>query len=250
VASMKHSMLRDFVSRLLVHSSLNKDEIDAITNLDGCVVEVPARTDFMGQNDHVDYCCLVTEGLVGGFRQMKSGARQIIGFNIPGEMTNLQSLVNPTAGWGMSALTKTKVLRIAHADLRRLAAHHPGITVAFWRNCVTDASLLAEWVVNVGRRNATARVAHLLCEMALRYEQARQGSRRSFVLPATQPDLGDATGLTSVHVNRTLSVLKDRFIVSKQAGRVTIHDWDALVATAGFNPAYMMLDRSDVSPEV
>jgi CRP-like cAMP-binding protein len=247
---MKHSMLRDFVSRLLVHSSLNKDETDAINNLDGCVVEVPARTDFMGQNDHVDYCCLVTEGLVAGFRQMKSGARQIIGFNIPGEMTNLQSLVNPTAGWGMSALTKTKVLRIAHADLRRLAVHHPGITVAFWRNCVADASILAEWVVNVGRRNATARVAHLLCEMALRYEQARQGSRRSFVLPATQPDLGDATGLTSVHVNRTLSVLKDRFIVSKQAGRVTIHDWDALVATAGFNPAYMMLDRSDVSPEV
>jgi CRP-like cAMP-binding protein len=250
VKSIKSAALRNFAYRLVARSSLTENEVGGLLDLDGVLKDVPARTDIMRQGDNVDYCSLVVDGLVAGFRQRKSGARQIIQLSIPGDMTDLSLLMSPSSGWGMSALTRTTVLRIAHADLRRLIMIHPGIVEAFWRDCVVDASLLAEWVVNVGRRDATARVAHLLCEMALRYEQARQGSRRSFTLPATQPDLADATGLTSVHLNRTLAVLRDRAIVSKQAGQVTVHDWGELVATADFNPAYMMLDGPAVPFEL
>jgi CRP-like cAMP-binding protein len=157
-------------------------------------------------------------------------------------MADLPSVVSPKAGWGLSALTSTTILRIPHADLRRVAVKHPGIAEAFWRDCVADGSIFSEWVVNVGRRDAISRVAHLFCEMAIRCEQAGQGDRRSFPLPITQTGLGDASGLTSVHVNRTLKELRKQSIVEHRSGTVTIHDWDRLVKTGDFDAGFLLFD--------
>jgi CRP-like cAMP-binding protein len=157
-------------------------------------------------------------------------------------MADLPSVVSPKAGWGLSALTSTTILRIPHAGLRRIDAKHPGIAEAFWRDCVADGSIFSECVVNVGRRDAISRIAHLFCETAIRCEQAGQGDRRSFPLQITQTDLGDATGLTNVHANRTLRELREQSIVELRSGTVTIHDWDRLVKTGDFDAAYMLLD--------
>jgi CRP-like cAMP-binding protein len=151
-------------------------------------------------------------------------------------------VVSPKSAWGLAALAPTTILRLPHADLRRLAAKYPGIAEAFWRDCVADGSIFSEWVVNVGRRNALARLAHLFCEMAIRCEQAALGDRRSFPLPIIQTDIGDATGLTSIHVNRTLRELRLRSIVELRSGIVTIHDWDKLVAIGDFDASFMLLD--------
>jgi CRP-like cAMP-binding protein len=107
---------------------------------------------------------------------------------------------------------------------------------------VADGSIFSQWVVNVGRRNALSRIAHLLCEMAIRCNRAGQGNRTSFTLPITQADLGDATGLTNIHVNRTLRELRTQGIVELRAGTVTIPDWNRLVSVADFDAAYMLLD--------
>jgi CRP-like cAMP-binding protein len=157
-------------------------------------------------------------------------------------MADLPSVVSPKSGWGLSALTDTTILRIAHTDLRRIAAKHPGVAEAFWRDCVADGSIFSEWVVNVGRRDAFSRLSHLFCEMAIRSEQAGQGDRSGFPLPITQSDLGDATGLTGVHVNRTLKELREQSIVELRGGRITIHDWDRLVKTGDFDAGFMLLD--------
>jgi CRP-like cAMP-binding protein len=157
-------------------------------------------------------------------------------------MADLPSVVHPKSAWGLAALTKTSILRIPHVELRRLAARHSGIAEAFWRDCVADGSIFSEWVVNVGRRDALTRVAHLLCEMAIRRERAKQGDRSSYPLPLTQADLGDATGLTSVHINRTLRELRERSLATFHHGMVTIQDWDGLVAVGDFDDAFMLLD--------
>jgi CRP-like cAMP-binding protein len=157
-------------------------------------------------------------------------------------MADLPSVVCPKSGWGLTALTSTTILRIAHADLRRVAATHTGIAEAFWRDCVADGSIFSEWVVNVGRRDALSRLAHLFCEMAIRCEQGGQGDRRSYPLPITQNDVGDATGLTGVHVNRTLKELRTKSLVEMRSGTVTIHDWDQLVEAGDFDAGFMLLD--------
>jgi CRP-like cAMP-binding protein len=86
------------------------------------------------------------------------------------------------------------------------------------------------------------RLAHLFCEMAIRCEKAGQGDRKSFALQITQADLGDATGLTGVHVNRTLRELRERSIVTARVGRVTIHDWEHLVRVGEFDDTFMLLN--------
>jgi CRP-like cAMP-binding protein len=236
------SALQLFVKRLASRSILTEEEESAILGLKGQVKHASAHVDFVRQGEQVDHSCLVVEGLVGRFGQNRNGARQITCFHIPGDMADLPSVVCPKSGWGLAALTSTTILRIPHADLRRVAARHPGVAEAFWRDCVADGSIFSEWVVNVGRRDAAARLSHLFCEMALRCERAGQGDRHSFLLPATQADLGDATGLTSVHVNRTLKELRARSVVTARSGRVTIHDWDQLVSAGDFDEGFMLLD--------
>jgi CRP-like cAMP-binding protein len=234
--------LQLFVKRLASRSILTDEEVSAVLGLKGQTREVASHVDFVRQGEQVDHACLVVEGLVGRFGQNADGARQITCIHIPGDMADLPSVVSPKAGWGLSALTRTTILRIPHTDLRRAAAKHPGLAEAFWRDCVADGSIFSEWVVNVGRRDAISRLAHLLCEMGIRREQAGQGDRAAFPLPMTQTDLGDATGLTSVHVNRTLKELREQSIVELRSGIVTIHDWDKLAKTGDFDAAFMLLD--------
>jgi CRP-like cAMP-binding protein len=239
--NLHSSALQLFVNRLTSRSVLTDQEVTAVLNLKGQIKQLAAHSDFVPLGEQVDHSCLVVDGLVGRFGQNGEGARQITCLHIAGDMADLPSVVSPKAGWGLEALAKTTVLRVPHAELRRAANQHSGLAEAFWRDCVADGSIFSEWVVNVGRRDALSRLAHLFCEMAIRSEKAGQGNSSSFPLPITQTDLGDATGLTSIHVNRTLKALRTRSIVELRSGTVTIHDWDQLVATADFDVGFLLL---------
>jgi CRP-like cAMP-binding protein len=190
----------------------------------------------------VDHSVLVVDGLVGRYGQNGEGLRQITCFHIRGDMADLPSVVSPKSAWGLCTMTKSVLLRLSHKELRRIAAAHPGVAEAFWRDCVADSSIFSQWVVNVGRRDALTRLAHMFCEMAIRSELAGLGDKSSYPLPATQTDLGDATGMTSVHINRTLKELKARSIMTAHGGTVTIEDWDQLVSVGDFEPGFMLLD--------
>jgi CRP-like cAMP-binding protein len=239
---LQTAALQMFVNRLTSRSVLTDEEVEALLGLNGHLAEVAPRIDFVRYGESVDHACLIVKGLAGRYGQNTNGTRQITCLHIPGDMADLPSVVSPKAGWGLCALTSTTILRLPHADLRRLAAKYPGIAEAFWRDCVADGSMFSEWVVNVGRRDAISRVAHVFCQMAIRYEQLGQGNRHGFTLPIKQPDLADATGLTGVHINRTLRELRVRSIVELHAGTVTVHNWDKMVTIGDFDAGFMLLD--------
>jgi CRP-like cAMP-binding protein len=234
--------LQLFVDRLTSRSVLSNAEVTAILGLNGAIKQVAAHKDIVRFGDRVSHSCLLIEGLIGRFGQNNEGKRQLTCLHIPGDMADLVSVVSPKTGWGLAALAPTTILHIPHAELRGVTASHPGIAEAFWRDSAADGSIFAEWVVNVGRRDALTRVAHVFCEMAFRFEKSGHGDRHSYSLPMTQEHLGDATGLTSVHVNRTLRDLRDKSVVDFRGGTVTIQDWDLLVSTGDFDPAYLLLD--------
>jgi CRP-like cAMP-binding protein len=240
--------LQPFVDRLETRSELTRGEVSELLTLAGETEKVAAHIDFVRAGEPVDHSCLVIDGLVGRYGQNTDGSRQITCLYIAGDMADLPSVVSPRSAWGLCALAPSTILRIPHRDLRRVAASNPGIAEAFWRDCVADGSIFSEWVVNVGRREATSRLAHLLCEMAVRSEQAGLGDRGSYRLPITQTDLGDATGLTSVHVNRKLKILERQSVVTLRLGMVTVHDWEQLARIADFDPGYLLLE--DVSPRI
>jgi CRP-like cAMP-binding protein len=225
-----------------MRSVLTQEEKAAVLDLSGQVKQFAPHIDIVRLGEEVDHACLVVEGLVGRFGQNRDGVRQITCLHIPGDMGDLPSVVSPKSGWALSALTRTTVLQIPHCELRRVAAKHSGVAEAFWRDCVADGSIFSEWVVNVGRRSAISRLAHVFCEMGIRCERSGQGNRHSFPLPISQTDLGDATGLTNVHVNRTLKELRGRSVVSARDNRVTVYDWNELVSIGDFDDSYMLLN--------
>jgi CRP-like cAMP-binding protein len=234
------SNIRPFLERLCSRSVLTESEQNRILALPVRVKQAATNQDFVAPGQKVDHACYVVEGLVGRFDQNAHGERQITALHIPGDMPDLHSVVQPTATSALQALSTSTILQIPHTALRAIAAAHRAIAEAFWRDCMVDSMILAQWVVNVGRRDAESRIAHLLCEMAYRYKAQRTGST-VFELPMTQWQLAEATGLTAVHVNRTLKKLHEIGTTFRNR-RVRIEDWNALGEIGEFDPAYLQED--------
>lgn len=233
--------LQLFLDRLTIRSVLSSEEREAILNLPTLASHVKGNHDFVRIGERVDHCCFIVEGMMGRFGQTSNGDRQITALHVPGDIADLHSVVRPVGTSAIQALSTTTVLRISHKDLRNVASRFPAVAEAFWRDCMVDAAVLSQWVVNVGRRDAKTRMAHLLCEMAVRTGDD-QTPQLSYLFPATQAHLGDMTGLTPVHVNRMLKALRDDGMVSVRNGTVQIHDWDRLTKLGEFDAEYLDAD--------
>ena len=243
MSSSSHSHMQLFVDRLLERSALDREEQDAILALPGQSIAYDRRRDIVELDDTTGSAFLVASGMVGRFAQTGSGTRQYTAFYLPGDMVDLHSTVRAVGLGGVNANCDVVILRVSHTALRQVAARFPAIAEAFWRDCMLDAAVLMQWAVNVGRRDAQTRLAHLVCEMAIRSGEDRTASTR-YALPLTQENIGDATALTSVHVNRCLKALSG--LVSMKAGTVEIHNWKALARAGDFDPAYLVSDTSPV----
>lgn len=237
-----------FVDRVNRCSPLRDEESDALLGLSGNISVARANMDIVAPGETTTHACLVLDGLAGRFGQVIDGRRQITALHVAGDMCDLPSVVTPRAGWALQALSPTAILRIPHAQLLEVARAYPNVAEAFWRDCSLDASVLSQWLVNVGRRDARARLAHLLCEMALRMESAGLGDRHVFRLQATQTQLGDALGLTPVHVNRTIQTLRKMGLVAIRSPEVRILDWDALANLGDFDDDYLQIDLGRRQP--
>ncbi|WP_260597179.1 Crp/Fnr family transcriptional regulator [Sphingomonas endolithica] len=231
--------LQPFVDRLTIRSILNEEERQAILALPTQEVLLRSRLDYLHVNEETSHAALVVSGMIARFGQTSDGARQLTAFHLPGDMADLLSAVRPIGIGGMNALCETVILRVPHAAIRALAARYPSIAEALWRDCMLDAAILMEWVVNVGRRNAQTRIAHIFCEMAIRAGHNRKAVQE-YAFPVTQEQLGDAASLTGVHVNRTLRALRD--VVTLINGTVRIHDWAKLTRVGDFDATYLTAD--------
>ena len=240
-----HSAMSRFLARLISRSSLNREERDAILRLSFHTEQKRPNFDIVTPGETVSHACLVAHGLAARYDQMADGKRQNTAFYWPGDMCDLHSVVCPTAGWGIVALTTTTILKVPHQELCDIANKYPAIAMAFWRDGTVDASILAKWVGNLGRRDARARIAHLLCECGLRMEEIGLGTRTCFNLDVSQQQLGDSTGLTPVHVNRTLQALRGEKIISSAGRMVHVDDWKRLSEIAEFNSDYLLFGAAN-----
>jgi CRP-like cAMP-binding protein len=175
------------------------------------------------------------------FRQkiLSDGSRQILSFHIPGEFLDLQNCLLEVADHNVQALSRCLVAIIPKELLLQVMSARPAVRQAIWLDSLLDASVFREWIANVGRRDAKQRIAHLLCELALRLKVAGIGAGPTFDFPLTQEQIADATGLTAVHTNRTLQALRRSGLISLTASKLTILDWDALAGAGDFNERYL-----------
>jgi CRP-like cAMP-binding protein len=232
-----------FVGRLGALSPLSRKDIAALLALPNEAARFRGNVDIELPGHGFEHACLVASGLVARFAQLADGSRQFTALHIPGDMADIHRIATPMAGSALQTLSTTTIVRVPAMSLRSVAFNSPAITQAFWAYSAVDAAVLAQWAVNLGRRDAKARIAHFLCEMGMRSEFSGQGSCNEFLLEASQGQIGDALGLTAVHVNRTLKTLKQSKVISIDGRIIRVRDWALLTAIGDFDPTYLQLQQ-------
>ena len=222
---------------------LSEDEKDVLRKLSGTIKTVGPRQDLVREGDRPAECCLILEGFAYRDKLTDEGKRQIFSFHIPGDIPDLQSLHLDVMDHSLSALCATKALFIPHETVRDLTRRCPRLGDAFWRDTLIDGAVFREWILNLGRREAYGRMAHLLCELYVRLKAVGLTNGDAYAFPITQAEFGDALGLSTVHVNRTLQDLRGEGLITLQAGSVTVPDWGRLRGTAEFDPTYLHLRK-------
>jgi CRP-like cAMP-binding protein len=213
---------------------------------EGAIRALRLREEQIGARDYLvregtvpTECCLLIEGYAQRSKIAADGGRQIVSFHVPGDILDLQHLFLGRADHYVQAVTDATVAWVPMSDLRSLIADRPVVGSAFWRDVLIDASIFREWVLNVGRRDAKTRIAHMLCEFIVRNAAAGGGEPGGMEIPFTQEEIADATGLTPIHVNRMLRTLTDAGLIRRNGRRLEVHNWPGLRHAAVFDEAYL-----------
>lgn len=193
-----------------------------------------------GQSKQAAY--ILASGWVCSYKIQPDGTRQIVDFQIPGDFLGLRGLLLRTSDHSFEPVTEIQAAEVLASDLLDAFANTPRLATAVLWAASRDEALVVEHLVGIGRRDADARMAHFLLEMGARLALVGIGSTKGYACPLTQYHLADALGLSAIHVNRVLRLLRERGLVTFRNGQVSFHDHAALVDLAEFDPAY--LDQS------
>jgi CRP-like cAMP-binding protein len=205
---------------------------------------IRADQDIVREGDRPTRCCLLLEGYAATYKMTPSGKRQIVAFHIGGDIPDLQSAQLEVLDTSLGTLTRAKVAFIRHEAINDACERHFRLARALWRQTLIDAAIFREWVVNVGRREALNALAHVMCEFVLRMRSMGLADGSDCELPMTQAELGDALGISTVHVNRTLQELRAAGLIRLQGARLTVLDWEGLKAVGEFDPTYLHLSKA------
>lgn len=173
-----------------------------------------------GQQDHAVMQLL--SGYACRYGLLSDGQRQITGVFVAGDVLGVRSGDLPIAAQTVSTLSDVELVKIPHTAIAALAESRAAVARALWNESILDANMACDWIVSLGRRDARGRVLALLQELTARCRDAGLTIRDSLILPLTQEEIGDATGLTSVHVNRTLMALQAEGLIDRVGRRVTL----------------------------
>ena len=223
--------------------ALSDDEKNALQSISGTVKTLDARQDIVCEGDRPSACCRLLNGFACRYKLTHDGKRQIISFHIPGDIPDLQCLHLDVMDHSVGTLARSRLVFLTHDTVRDLIRRCPRIGDAFWRETLIDASIFREWELNLGRREAYGRIAHLLCELYVRLQSVGLTNGHAYELPLTQAELGDALGITPVHVNRTLQDLRGEGLITLHAGSVTVLDWERLKEAGEFDPTNLHLRK-------
>jgi CRP-like cAMP-binding protein len=247
LAAPSHSAISPLVRKLDSIFSLSEEERSALADPPMQVLELRADQDIVREGDRPSRCCLLLDGFTCVYKLTGDGRRQIMAFHVPGDIPDLQSMHLRVLDTSLGTITPCKVGFIQHETLHDLCQRHPRIGSALWRETLIDASIFREWMASIGQREAYSRVAHLLCEWVVRLRAVELAEDHICDLPMTQTELGDALGISSVHVNRTLKELRDAGLISLQKNVLSVLDWDGLKEAGDFSPAYLHLQNEQAA---
>ena len=200
---------------------------------------VPQRRDILRQATAPGIAHVLLSGHTYRYRILRDGRRQITAILYPGDMCDLEAVMRGHADYSVGTLTPCTLGEIPIERVTDAGWSEPEMALSLARHMRRDAAIAQEWLINIGRRPALERLAHLFCETHTRKVQLGIASADGYDACLTQMDLADALGLTNVHINRVLKTLRERGLIRREQGQMTLLDIPALEALAGFDPRYL-----------
>jgi CRP-like cAMP-binding protein/CheY-like chemotaxis protein len=246
VTSMPLPHPRVSASNPLVHklegfTSLSDADRALLVRISAETRDAAPGTDLVREGDAPEGVFLVMKGIACRHKLRANGTRQIMAYLVPGDVCDLDVALLDQMDHTITTVSACEVVRLAPETVADLLTHHPQIARGLRKSQLVDEATLREWLVNVGRRLAVERIAHLFCELHLRVRAIGPADENRFEMPMTQRDLADTTGMTNVHVNRSLWELRQKGLIELQQKHLTILDLPRLKQLAEFRSNYLHL---------
>lgn len=189
---------------------------------------------------------VLLNGITARASTLLDGGQQITALHIPGDFVDLHSFLLRRMDHSVVALTDCLVTTVPHERLRTLTSRFPHLTRLLWLSTLLDAAIHRQWLVGMGRRDALGQAAHLLCEMALRFEVVGLSHDRAYTFDVRQGELANTLGLSRATVNAAIQTLRNEGLITWKGSTVRITDWERLAGLAEFDPTYLQLETMPV----
>ncbi len=220
-------------------SALDEDDRRALEEAVGEVRTYASRQLLARAGAPLTASTLLLDGFICRYMDDREGYRQIVAVHVPGDFVDLHGFPMKRLDHDVATIGPVRVAEFSHEALEKIVEDRPRLTRLMWFSTLIDASMHREWIFRLGRLGAEGRVAHFFCELNARLEMVGLAANGRFELPLTQADLGEACGITGVHVNRVLRVLREQGLMTFRQNAVELHDRKRLAALAEFEPAYL-----------
>jgi CRP-like cAMP-binding protein len=196
------------------------------------------RVDIVREGERPKDVQLVIAGWACRYKQLEDGRRQVVSFFLPGDSCDLNVFILREMDHSIGSIAD-----LSREFFEEISAGYPRIVTALWWESLVDAAIQREWTLNLGQRTALERMAHLLCELFIRLRLAGLTNGDSCDFPLTQADLADASGLSKVHVNRTLQELRSANLIVLKGKTLVVPDLRRLMDAGLFNANYLHMER-------
>lgn len=230
---------QSFESTRLLPTELTLDAVVFEHGQKTKTIKVPKNRDFIVAGSHCDSLYVNRGGWLFRYKILRNGRRQILNFILPGEIFGLQACLYKTSLYSVATITDVTLSAIPASMLDNIFERSPTASKALFWAAVCESAVLGEHLIDAARRSAYERISHFLLELFARLNRVDLTKGWSFHLPLTQELIGDALGLTTIHVNRTLRSLRQDKLIAIDGKSITIVDFEALSLLSDFENSYL-----------
>lgn len=239
---MGTNIVHPFLRKLRLGTRLSAEDEATVFGLLKPYRKAASHEIVQAEGTELRYLPLIVEGWACCSRMLENGKRQIVSLFVPGDLCEPFGASPHYLNHSITALTPITFSAISMKEIGVAARSSPRIYEALWGDLLKTTAIEREFIVSLGVRSAVERLGHLFCELHLRLNALGMVVDRGYNFPLTQTDLGDALGLSTVHVNRSLKELRKAGWISLSERHLMIHDFKALQDFSFFDPAYLHLN--------
>jgi CRP-like cAMP-binding protein len=233
------------VRKLEIYVPLQPDDRDAVLALPYTLKSYDASAYLVREGEVVKHCAVLLSGFAFRHKITNMGMRQIVSVQIPGDALDFQHVFLEAADHNLQTATRVDVALITKRAILDIARSRPAISDVIFASILVELSILRECALNLAKRDARTRLAHFLCELAVRLDAVGLTSYQGYELPLSQEQIGDALGISAVHTNRTIRALEMEGLIARDKRSISFPRWEAICSVAGFSSSYLHLNRID-----